>query len=574
MGDPRESPSGGPASVTHGWLPGVRVLRGYDRSWLRGDLLAGLAVAAYLVPQVMAYAEIAGLPAASGLAAACGSLLVYAVLGSSRQLSVGPESTTALMTAVAVAPLAAGDPARYGALAAGLAVVVGLLCLLARLARAGVLADLLSKPVLVGYLTGVAVNMIVSQLGKLTGVDGGRATRCRPSSSRSWPGSTGSTSRRSCSPALLVFLLVGARLRPHWPIPLIGMLIAAGAVALFSLQRYGIAVVGSAPPRRSPRGCPLGLDDWLALLLPAVGIAVVGYSDNMLTARSFAGRKGQNVDGNAELVALGGGEPGGGPAARVPGEQQRQPDLDRRRAGQPHPAALAGRGPGGRRDPGVRPGRARQLPERRAGRGGHLRRRAADRRGGVPADRQVPSQRADDRPGHRGSGDRRSGCSTGCSPPSPCPSSSCCSGWLARTTPCSGSCPASPACTTSTTTRMPNRFPAWSSTATTPRCASPTPSTSAPPRWLRRSAAAGQPVRWFVLNAEANVELDVTAAEAVDALISELRRRDIVFAMARVKQDLRELLDRAGLIEEIGADRMFPTLPTAVAAYRAAEPEG
>jgi MFS superfamily sulfate permease-like transporter len=95
-------------------LPSLAVLRGYRRPWLAGDLLAGVAVAAYLVPQVMAYAEIAGLPAASGLAAACGSLLVYAVLGSSRQLSVGPESTTALMTAVAVAPLAAGDPVAMG----------------------------------------------------------------------------------------------------------------------------------------------------------------------------------------------------------------------------------------------------------------------------------------------------------------------------------------------------------------------------------------------------------------------------------------------------------------------------
>jgi len=123
-------------------------LRGYRRSWLTGDLLAGVAVAVYLVPQVMAYAEIAGLPPASGLAAACGSLVVYAVLGSSRQLSVGPESTTALMTAVAVAPLAASDPVRCGALAAGLAVLVGLICLLGRLIRKGVLADLLSKPVL------------------------------------------------------------------------------------------------------------------------------------------------------------------------------------------------------------------------------------------------------------------------------------------------------------------------------------------------------------------------------------------------------------------------------------------
>jgi sulfate permease, SulP family len=121
----------------------------------------------------MAYAEIAGLPAVTGLVAACGALAIYAVLGSSRQLSVGPESTTALMTAAAVAPLAGGDPVRYATLAAGLAIVVGALCLLARVARAGALADLLSA-----------------------------------------------------------LLLVGGWLRPHWPIPLIGMLAATGAVAV------------------------------------------------------------------------------------------------------------------------------------------------------------------------------------------------------------------------------------------------------------------------------------------------------------------------------------------------------
>ena len=134
------------------------------------DVLAGIAVAAYLIPQVMAYADVAGLPPVVGLWAIGAALLVYAVFGSSRQLSVGPESTTALMTAVVVAPLAAGDPARYAALAAALALVVGGLCLVARAARLGFLADLLSKPVLVGYMAGIAVLMIVSQLEKVTGV--------------------------------------------------------------------------------------------------------------------------------------------------------------------------------------------------------------------------------------------------------------------------------------------------------------------------------------------------------------------------------------------------------------------
>ena len=151
--------------------PGLARLRHYRRPWLRYDVLAGVSVAAYLVPQVMAYAEIAGLPPVVGLWATIGPLLVYAVLGSSRQLSVGPESTTALMTAAAVGPIAAGDPARYAALAAVLSLVVAALCLLGWAGRFGFLADLLSRPVLVGYMSGIAALMIASQLGTLTGIE-------------------------------------------------------------------------------------------------------------------------------------------------------------------------------------------------------------------------------------------------------------------------------------------------------------------------------------------------------------------------------------------------------------------
>ena len=151
-------------------LPGIAQFRGYQRAWLRGDVLAGVTVAAYLIPQVMAYATVAGLEPVVGLWAALAPLAVYAVLGSSRQLSVGPESTTALMTATALAPIVAGDPARYAALAAALALLVGGICLFAGLIGLGFLANLLSKPVLVGYMAGIAFVMIGSQLGKLTRV--------------------------------------------------------------------------------------------------------------------------------------------------------------------------------------------------------------------------------------------------------------------------------------------------------------------------------------------------------------------------------------------------------------------
>ena len=149
-------------------LPGW--IRGYERGWLRGDLLAGVTVTAYLIPQVMAYAEVAGVPPAAALWAVVGGLTVYVVLGTSRQLSVGPESTTALMTATALGSLVAVGDDRVP-LAAALALMVGVCCLVGWVLRLGALADLLSRPVLVGYLAGIAFIMAASQLGKLLGIE-------------------------------------------------------------------------------------------------------------------------------------------------------------------------------------------------------------------------------------------------------------------------------------------------------------------------------------------------------------------------------------------------------------------
>ena len=152
------------------WAPGLEQLRRYQRGWLRGDVVAGLTVTAYLVPQVMAYSTLAGLPAVTGLWAAVVALTVYVLFGSSRQLSVGPESTTALDDGCrARADGGRGDSVRYGMLAATLAVLVGAVCFVGALARLGFLANMLSRPVLVGYMTGIAILMIASQLGKITG---------------------------------------------------------------------------------------------------------------------------------------------------------------------------------------------------------------------------------------------------------------------------------------------------------------------------------------------------------------------------------------------------------------------
>jgi SulP family sulfate permease len=290
--------------ATH--LPGVAVLAGYRREWLRGDLLAGVAVAAYLVPQVTAYSGIAGLPPQTGLWACLGSLAIYAVLGSSRQLSVGPESTTALMTATAVAPLALGDPVRHAALAAGLALVVGVICLVGGLLRAGSLADLLSQPVLVGYMAGIAVIMIIGQLGAVTGVpmEGDSPPAEMASFLSGLAGAHLPTVALALS--LLVGMIVGTKLRPTWPVPMIGMLAATAVVAAFSLDALGVRLVGSSVSGLPVPGLPaLSAHDVASLLLPAVGVAIVGYSDNVLTGRAFATRHGQTVQGTAEIVALG-----------------------------------------------------------------------------------------------------------------------------------------------------------------------------------------------------------------------------------------------------------------------------
>ena len=298
--------AGGTNPIVARLLPGVDRLRRYERAWLRADVLAGVTVAAYLVPQVMGYAQVAGLDPVVGLWAMMGSLPLYAALGSSPQLSVGPESTTSLMTAAALAPLAVGDPARYAALAAALGILVGAICIVGWAARLGFLADLLSKPVLVGYMAGVAVIMVMGQLEKLTGVSvhGNSFLDQVRSFARGLGDVHGPT--LALGVAVLLFLLAASRLFPRAPVPLIGMLLATAAVGLFALKDHGVAVIGHVPAGLPvPRVPNVAFRDLTTLLLPAVGVAIVAYSDNVLTARAFANRNHYTVDANQELLALG-----------------------------------------------------------------------------------------------------------------------------------------------------------------------------------------------------------------------------------------------------------------------------
>jgi high affinity sulfate transporter 1 len=233
-------------------------------------------------------------------------MLIYTVFGSSPQLSVGPESTTAVMTAAAIAPLVTAGGSNYASLASLLALVVGLVCLMGYIARLGFLANLLSKPILIGYMAGVAAIMIGGQLGKISGLSIEANTVFGEVSEflRQLPQIHRPTSILAI--LVLAFLFTIQRRFPNAPGPLLAVLLATGAVALFNLDRQGVAVVGEIPAGLPQFALPaLSFQQLLPLVASAIGIAIVGYSDNVLTARAFANRNHYKIDPHQELLALG-----------------------------------------------------------------------------------------------------------------------------------------------------------------------------------------------------------------------------------------------------------------------------
>ncbi len=275
----------------------------YERAWLRPDVLAGLTVAAMLVPQAMAYAELGGLPPSAGFRAALIALPVYAVIGTSRHLGVGPEPGTAILAAAAASQLAGGDPTRYAALMAAIAGLVGVIALVAGLFRLGFVADLLSKPVLVGYITGVGLALLSSQLAAISGVAidadhpfarvGQFVTRLDQID----------RATLAIGLATLAVILVLRRLRPTWPGALIGLGGSMVAVALLDLD---VGVIGDIETALPTPGLPdVTWSDVTTLFPAAAGVALIGYTDNILTARSISAREGYDVDADRELLALG-----------------------------------------------------------------------------------------------------------------------------------------------------------------------------------------------------------------------------------------------------------------------------
>ncbi len=315
------------------WLPGLEVLASYQRSWLRVDLLAGVVLTALLIPAGMGYAEASGLPPETGLYATIVPLLVYALVGPSRILILGPDSTLAPIIAASVLPLAAGDPDRAVALAGLLAIMMGILLLVGGVLHLGFVTDLLSKPIRVGYLNGIAIVVIVGQLPKLLGftnesdsvVGDLRATIEGVSD-----GLVNSTAMIIGLASLV--LIVGLRLFfkrvPGVLIAVVGAIIWVAAAGLDD----EVPVVGALP-----RGLPapaLGGLTWSdagSLLGPALGISLIAFADTGVLSRAFAARHGETVSGSHELRGIGlsnvasgmfGGFPVSGSSSRTPVAEQ------------------------------------------------------------------------------------------------------------------------------------------------------------------------------------------------------------------------------------------------------------
>ncbi len=287
------------------WVPVLPLLRGYRRQWLRPDLVAGVSVTVVMIPSVIAYAELAGLQPAHGMYAALAAMIGYAIFASSRQVIAGPDAAIALLVAAAIGPLSNGDPVRAAALAATLALLGGALMLLAAGLRAGVVADFLSKPVLVGYMTGAALILMSTQLGKLFGV--------KIESHEFFPILAELIRRIGETHGLTLGLGLGTiavlalleRFAARAPGALVVFVLGLLASALFDLEARGVRLIGELA-----RGLPLPqlpavtLADVQELLPAATGIALLTFPEGVLLARAFGAKNRYDVQPNQELVAL------------------------------------------------------------------------------------------------------------------------------------------------------------------------------------------------------------------------------------------------------------------------------
>ncbi|HEX6901373.1 MAG TPA: SulP family inorganic anion transporter [Thermoanaerobaculia bacterium] len=288
------------------WFPGLGLVRTYRREWLAGDLVAGVSVAAAALPIGIAYARVAGFPPVVGIYSCILPLVAYALFGSSRQLIVNPDAAACAIVAATLAPLAAGDAARYMDLSIALTLLTGLLCIVGGVAGFGVIANFLSRPILTGYLNGIALSIIAGQLGTLLGFK---------VASKGFGRTLVEVARRlgethlptlAVGLALFFLLLAFKRFAPRVPAPLVAVALGIGAVYALGLERLGVAVVGPVPAGfPAPRIPEVQAGDLWPLIFGACGIVLVSFCSMMTTARGFAAKNDYTIDANQDMIALG-----------------------------------------------------------------------------------------------------------------------------------------------------------------------------------------------------------------------------------------------------------------------------
>ncbi len=291
-------------------LPGLRAISSYQRPWLLNDLVAGLVLSTLLVPQGMAYAELAGLPPITGLYTSIMCLLGYAVFGPSRILVLGPDSSLGPMIAATILPLLAakGDTERAVALASMLGIMVAAIMILAAVARLGFIADLLSKPTMIGYMNGLALTILVGQLPKLFGfkVEASGLIAEFAGFVKGLANGEAVAAAAAVGIAGIVLVLVLQRWLPAVPAVLVMVVLSIAAATVFDLASRGVSLVGVLPKGFPPLTIPhVRASDLGPLFAGALGIALVSLADTISTASSFAARTGQEIHGNQEMIGIG-----------------------------------------------------------------------------------------------------------------------------------------------------------------------------------------------------------------------------------------------------------------------------
>ena len=292
------------------WVPGLQVIASYRRQWLLKDVIAGVVLTTLLVPQGMAYAELAGLPPITGLYTSILCLLGYAAFGPSRILVLGPDSSLGPMIAATILPLMAakGDAKRAVALASILAIMVAAIMILAAVAKLGFIADLISKPTMIGYMNGLALTILIGQLPKLFGfkVEADDLIGEITGFVKGLANGDAVPAAAAVGIGAIAVILVLQRWLPKVPAVLIAVVLAIAATTVFSLADHGVSLVGVLPKGFPPLTIPsVRLSDLGPLFAGALGIALVSLADTISTASAFAARTGQEVRGNGEMIGIG-----------------------------------------------------------------------------------------------------------------------------------------------------------------------------------------------------------------------------------------------------------------------------